>query len=417
MNVETRLKDLIMALVLRDNYWGYLFSKCRKRDLPIPSILGVTISEDGFLELLYNSALIDVTDDKVLMLGLEHEGFHILNKHLPRLNEMFLEFPLDQHDQVAELWNTASDISCNYLCKMPDSIIIGGQPVFPHSAKMYDLPDNMTSEWYFWELMRNQNQGGGKGQGQPSSQPGKDQHNVGNHDQWKIESGYQSPKKIDKIFQDEIFNALKNVINRGTLPGDLKALIDRALEKPKIPYYQIIRRLVKGSIFAKEKNAYSKVNKKRSYAFYYKPMLFLPYPGKERDKTFKIVIILDTSGSMSDDQLKEGLSGIKNIIENDRNCKTIVIEIDTKIQGEYEVRRLSDINYQPKGRGGTTLFPALQRAKELNTDIALVFTDAACDNINAIDRRLLPKRVVYVVPPNNDISAIDRTGFVVRADY
>lgn len=416
MDTDQRIKELIAALVLRDSYWGYLFSKCKKKSLPIPSILGVCVADDGFLELIYNPQLIDGTDDKVIILGLQHEGTHILNKHLLRLNELFLEFPKDQHETVAKLWNIASDICCNYLCKMPDSIVINGLQVFPHLAKMYELPDNMSAEYYFHKLLKIQKENKGKGE-EGDNQKSSNGENVGDHSQWKMKQGTFSPKKIEKIFQDEIFNALKNVRDRGKLPGDLKSLIDQALEKPKVPYYQIIRKLVRGSIFAKEKNAYSKVNKKRSYAFYYKPMLFLPFPGKEKDRTFKIIILLDTSGSMSKEQLKEGLSGVKNIIENDRNCKTTVIEIDTKIQNEYEVKRIADINYEPKGRGGTTLFPGLERARELNADVVLVFTDAACDNINAIDRKLLPKKIIYVVPLKNNISAIDRTGFVVRADY
>ena len=414
MDAEQRLKELIVALVLRDDYWGYLFSKCRKISMPIPSILGVCISNDGTLGLLYNPDLIDGTEDEVLVHGLKHEGTHILNKHLVRLNELFQEFPVEEHENVVETWNIASDISCNYLCKMPPTIMVNGTKMTPHSAPMYDFPYDMMSEWYFNQLLKNppKQQGGGGGKSQ--SKQGK---SVGSHEQWKMQPGSHSPKKLEKMMQDEIFNALKSVRDRGKLPGDLKALIDQALDKPKVPYYQIIRKLVKGSLFAKEKNAYSKVNKKRSYAFFYKPMLFLPFPGHERDKTFRIVIILDTSGSMSNDQMKEGLSGIKNIIENDRNCKTTVIEIDTKIQDEYEVKRLSDINYEPKGRGGTVLFPAMERARQLKPDVVLVFTDAACDNLNRVDRKLLPKKIIYVVPLKNGVSAIDMTGFIVRADY
>jgi predicted metal-dependent peptidase len=117
---------------------------------------------------------------------------------------------------------------------------------------------------------------------------------------------------------------------------------------------------------------------------------------------------------MSRDDIMEGLSGVKNIIENDKYCKTTVIECDTVIHQEYEVNRLKDIQFEIHGRGGTELFPGLARAKELRTDVTLVFTDGYCDHINLINRVLLPKKIIYVLTEGGDSSTVDMTGFVVR---
>jgi predicted metal-dependent peptidase len=116
---------------------------------------------------------------------------------------------------------------------------------------------------------------------------------------------------------------------------------------------------------------------------------------------------------MSKDEILEGLGGCKNIIENDRHCRVTVIENDTKIHKEYEIKKLRDIQYKIKGRGGTTLQPGLERCRELRTDVTLCFTDAACDNINEVPRKLLPKKIIWVVNSDN-VSMIDKTGFIVR---
>ena len=139
-----------------------------------------------------------------------------------------------------------------------------------------------------------------------------------------------------------------------------------------------------------------------------------PFPGKTKDFSFNISIILDTSGSMKKDDVLEGLSGVKNIIENDKYCKTTILEIDTIIQKEYEVKKLKDIDYTINGRGGTILLPALVRCKELNTDVTLVFTDGECDNINNVNRKLLPRKIIYILTKDGIRNRIDQTGFIMR---
>ena len=103
-----------------------------------------------------------------------------------------------------------------------------------------------------------------------------------------------------------------------------------------------------------------------------------------------------------------------NMIENDKYCKTTALEIDTVIQKEYEIKKIKDIDFSIKGRGGTILLPALIRCKELNTDVTLVFTDGGCDNINLVNRRMLPKKIIYVLTKDGFSGCIDNTGYVVR---
>jgi predicted metal-dependent peptidase len=142
-----------------------------------------------------------------------------------------------------------------------------------------------------------------------------------------------------------------------------------------------------------------------------------PFPGKTRDFSFFIVIMIDTSGSMNEDDIREGLSGIKNIIENDRHTKVTVLEVDTVIGKEYEVKKVRDIQFKITGRGGTTLYPGLKRAKELQPDVLLCFTDGGCENINAIPRKKLPRKIIWVVQKEElggTASTLNETGFVVR---
>jgi predicted metal-dependent peptidase len=194
-------------------------------------------------------------------------------------------------------------------------------------------------------------------------------------------------------------------------------LIEGALAPPKAPYYQLIRKLVRGTRFSKFKRSPTRINRKRTYVFTIGDDCIpeiSPFPGKMRDMTFDICVLIDTSGSMSDDDVREGLSGVKNIIEKDRHCYTTVLEVDAAVEKEYTVKKIRDIQFDIKGRGGTSLKPGLDRAKELNCDVCLAFTDGYTEDINSIPRKLLPKKLIWVITPNGTAKSVNQTGYVVR---
>jgi len=226
-------------------------------------------------------------------------------------------------------------------------------------------------------------------------------------------------RKVDQHIQNIVKESVKSFNkDRGTIPAHIAELIQSALAPPKAPYYQIIRKLVRGSRFSKFKRSPTKINRKRTYVFTLKDNKCIPqispFPGKTRDMTFDICVLIDTSGSMSQDDILEGLSGVKNIIEKDRHCYTTVLEVDAKVEKEYTVKRLRDIQFNIKGRGGTTLYPGLKRARELNPDVCLAFTDGYTENINNIPRKLLPKKLIWVITPDGSSDNVNETGYIVR---
>jgi predicted metal-dependent peptidase len=139
-----------------------------------------------------------------------------------------------------------------------------------------------------------------------------------------------------------------------------------------------------------------------------------PFPGKTRDMTFDIVVLIDTSGSMSQDDIKDGLSGVKSIIEKDRHCYTTVLEVDAGVEKEYTVKHVRDIQFNIKGRGGTTLRPGLERARELGCDVCLAFTDGYTEDINSIPVKALPKKLIWVITSKGTSNNVNKTGYVVH---
>ncbi len=414
MDVHEKLKDVVARMTLKNNYWGYLFSRIRRVPADgLPSIMGVAPEKDATVTLYYHPELVKLTDETVLTKIIEHEGLHLLNKHISRLLRIISdELDILRRKIKIDIWNIAADCCVNTQGKFPKTLMVGGHEMKLCFPTLYKLPDRKAAEFYYHRLLKS-----------AKVEIVAGTSLICDHGGWmKNIEGVPDLSSLSRKLENYVGNITQEAVknfnkSRGTLPGHISELIEQALKPPEVPYYQLIRRLVRGTRLSKFKRAFSKVNRKRTYVFTLggdNLPAISPFPGRTRDFTFDISIVLDTSGSMSKDDILEGLSGIKNIIENDRHCGVIVLENDTEIRKEYKIKKLRDIQFNIRGRGGTTLRPALERSRKLKTDVTLCFTDGICDNINIVPRKLLPKKIIWVITKGGSVNNINKTGFVIK---
>jgi len=451
-NSQDRIKDLITKLIFRDDYWGYLFSKMdRKIDQNLDAPMGVSPNIDGSIVLLYNPNFIDLMKDDFLEKTIEHEGIHLLNNHVPRLFRIIDdEINVYKRSEKIDRWNKASDCATNTIINgIKKSYFLTNNYEFKlYFPDIFGLPEKKIAEFYFQRIPEdkqqtnnknnqsnqsnsyNKNNSNENGQSQQEDQNQNNQQNNSNgqsgnidsHDVWLTNVSNVSDisslaSRTEQYIEQIIEESYNNVRNKGSLPSYITQRIEQLFKPPQIPYYQLIKKLVVGSRLTKQKTAYTRINKKRVYSFFIedkKLPIISPFPGKTKDFSFKLSMLIDSSGSMSKDDILEALSGLKNLIENDKDCLTTVIENDARIQKEYVVKKIKDIQFNIKGRGGTELLPGLIRCKELQTDITLVFTDGYCEDLNYIDKMLLPKKIIYIITNDGSTKNIDRTGFIVR---
>jgi len=427
-NASERIKNLITEFVFKDSYWGYLFSRInRTEDRTIPSPMGVCPEIDGSITLLYNPLFIDLMNDPFLKVVIEHEGIHLLNNHISRLLRIISnEVNNLEKNKKIKKWNLGADCAVNTLFEIERTYMIGNDEFQIVHPERFNLPERKTAEFYY-ENIPDENEQQMKQLGKEAGENGKkneggSSNNIDDHGSWtknisKVSDIGSLASRLEQYVEQALEESYNNVRRKGNLPGYVTERINEILSPPSVPYYDIIKKLVKGSRLTKYKRAYTRINKKRVYSFFIDQKnlpIISPFPGKTKDFSFNITIILDTSGSMSLDDIMEGLSAVKNIIENDKYCKTTIIENDTQIQKEYEIKKLNSIQYNIRGRGGTILLPALIRCRELKSDVTLVFTDGYCDDINNVNRRLLPKRIIWILTNNGSNNMIDKTGYIVR---
>jgi len=226
-NQGDRLKNLIAKFVLKYNYWGYLFSRIRRTpSTGFGSIMGVRAERDGTLSLMYEPTLMHGTDDENLTKVIEHEGMHLLNKHIPRLIRILSnETDISRKGLKIKVWNVASDCAANMQMKLFDPVIIDGKPWPPQLPSMWDMPDNEMTETYFYWLLQNK-------------VVDVEIPMIGGHDGWSNLKGVSdlssSARKLDHHIQDIIRESAKTFNReRGTLPSHIADLIQGALSPHK----------------------------------------------------------------------------------------------------------------------------------------------------------------------------------------
>lgn len=180
------------------------------------------------------------------------------------------------------------------------------------------------------------------------------------HDKW----GTQKKQEIEHIVKQAAVIAKQTY---GNLPVGIQRLIDEILE-PTLPWDALIRSWVKSSLWGGEsRRDYKRFSKRHMHRDLYLP--------SRNPSAQEIVVAIDASGSIDNDDLKEVLSEV-NGVANGNRVILYSFDVDAYYLGEYN-GSIPAI----QGGGGTSLEDLLSKvAKEHSTAAALIiFTDGYVD--------------------------------------
>ena len=144
----------------------------------------------------------------------------------------------------------------------------------------------------------------------------------------------------------EAVMAAAQAAGAGNTPGLIQRMI-KELTEPKMNWREILQQQIQSVI--KDDFTWMKPNKK---AWHLSAVL----PGQSLRDTIDIVVALDMSGSIGDDQARDFLSEIKGIMQQYQDFKIKVFCFDTQVYNEadYDGYSIDEFdNYQPMGGGGT----------------------------------------------------------------
>ena len=193
--------------------------------------------------------------------------------------------------------------------------------------------------------------------------------NVPDHGTWEeFDNLTEAEQKlIEKQLQKVLSDAKEQTVKkRGTVPGEIEGvIIIEQIEAPKFDWRGYIRRFtgISTKVFTK------KIRRKENRRF-------SDNPGLKIKMKQHMLLAIDTSGSVSDSELKEFMNEIHHIYK--AGVDITIVQCDTRINSIKPYTGKHEMNIQ--GRGGTEFDPVLEYYNEnLKKYTSLVyFTDGEC---------------------------------------
>lgn len=360
MNIQDGITSAIIKLYESERFYAEIvlnMTRIISKEVPTAGVrvkdnVELVINPDFFLSLS--------PDERVAIL--KHECQHILNDHIPR----FKELAPGLYDKKAGEISTA-DMHTRWVMNVAaDMSINAGITSLPQGAvypKTFNLPDGETCEWYHTKIKED-----------PKMQQAQ---TVDDHGIWSESDGCK--EEIKAKIQTAVNKAAQKTRGAGKMSSDQELLVSRLNYKPS-DWRSTLRR------FAARRLEYvidsSRKKRNRRYG--------IAYPGVIKTPSLHLGVAIDTSGSISDEEINQFMAEISNIA---KHAQVTVVEADSEIKNTYIFDPKK--TYSVKGRGGTAYQPAFDFFNETDIDGMIYFGDMDCFDIEVIKKPKYP--VIWAV--------------------
>ena len=351
MTVQTRERITAsrVRLLMNKPFFGQLATRLRIEDASeyIP-----TAATDG-RRLLYNNEFVSRLTDGELDFLIGHEVLHCVYDHMQA-----------REDRDARLYNAAADFNINMeLVKQKVGDPIGEDKLDGGKMCLDWKYDGWNSYEIYDDLKQNQKEA-----------QGMDVH----LELSEGEDGEGEGKGLTVSMTEEERKALADEIKQATIqaaqgaggevPDAVKRMINE-LVAPKLDWRDVLRTQLESSL--KSDFTFMRPSKRSGEVI---------FPGMNKDEELNVCIALDTSGSISQEMLRDFLSEVQGIMDQYNSYRVHILQFDTNVYGAEDF--LSDdgrtmAEYELTGGGGTD-FDVVFRYMEENSidpDQLVMFTD------------------------------------------
>lgn len=323
-----------------------------------------TMCVNGKGELEFDLDFVDKLTSEEVMGVICHEVLHVALLHMLR-----------REDRQPVIANIAQDMAVNCLVRQEDIVL-------PKIGIQYSRQDDMCSVvvgqqkvevWNIskksWETIyaeiHPQLKDNPKTQPQQSNNGaygGFDEHEKGEG------TSEEMSEESDK-WQRALAEAATYAKQQGKFSAGVSRIIDEVL-KPKVNWAQVLMQYLQPYLMPTDLS-YQKPHKKSQALGVYMPMVT-----KEH---MDIEVLVDTSGSITADELRKFVTEIVGIQDAFPSVNMSISFADTKIKSRYAVRDIrSEVDsLEAKGGGGTSMESALDEIADLNREasVVVVLTD------------------------------------------
>jgi predicted metal-dependent peptidase len=345
--IHEQIGKAAKKLMWKEPFYGlFLISLNKEITHQVPT---AGVGKQGINVKLYVNPDFWASLSEIKQMGLlKHELLHIAFEHVLQ-RESYSDH---------RLANVAMDIEINqYITSdmLPDGALL------PNSFPELDLPLRAGTREYYKLL---------------EQQKGKNKHldallNQDIHMTWdEFTKGMSEAEKdlVKRQLEYQIKEIVENGLkDRGLVPGELQAKINEiyTVKEPTFNWKAFLRRYINGS----NKYYTRKTRRKQSKRF-------SGNPGLRIISKPRILVAIDTSGSVSDKELVEFFSEIYHVYKT--GVAVTIIECDAALHEPYEYKGI--FPGKVHGRGGTSFQPVIDYydAHRKNFSTCIYFTDGEC---------------------------------------
>lgn len=317
--------------------------------------------ENGRIYLYYSSELIKMKLVTIQAI-LEHEVLHLVFEHILR-----------RKGRKKELFNIAADIAINSMIEhhLPKGAVL---------AQDFNLPPDKNAEWYYEKLPKNLITIGSRIT--TSEEVSKTIASlVDDHSKWK------DLTPLDReVIKQSVEKAFKEARSRGELPLEIEEQVKKLLAPPILQWTEILRSYVGNKIRADLKLSWKRESRRFG----------VDQKGTMRNRKAKIVIAMDTSGSIDETDFISWFNEVRWILSSYK-AEILLIQNDAKVHKVFSWRPYQNPpKYEVIGRGGTDFRPVFNYIKEhhLSLDLLIFFTDL--DGTMPDKSECLPYQVLWI---------------------
>jgi predicted metal-dependent peptidase len=191
---------------------------------------------------------------------------------------------------------------------------------------------------------------GEKGDGTEGEGEGKSRDRRPVNEGDREDEGAGREDEMDRRRREKIAETLVTAKMAGMLPAGLERLVNDLL-KSEVDWRRLLLLTLTKGIGTKVKRTWSRPSRKLPFA----------YPGKETLRLNKVLVLVDTSGSIGEQELRRFVSEVYGILKE--SAEVVVIPWDAQAYDPIVLRSTRDIGKLKaglKGGGGTCILPALE---------------------------------------------------------
>jgi len=354
------IEKALLSLGKKSPFYYYLLLGIKM--VPSKSVrnLKLAFSREGDVILYYNEENVAKKPERMVEALLLHEVMHLVLQH-------FLLRPKDERDK--KIWDLAMDAAVNqYIPELsafgvPIDVLIREGHGVDNDVLFAIPPDWMWGEnaekYHDWMLEEMEKMGRFDVEVVTAFREGVDDHSGLFEEDLPVEMILELTKEhVGKAF---------NLYGKD-LPGNLKREVLIALENPELDWKTLLRRFFGVSVLGDRYSTPLRPNRRYDHL-----------PGWRNEYLARVSVVLDTSGSIVEEEINRFLAELEKIARTVREDIWLV-QIDRDVTAVTRYKAGTWKRLEIFGGGGTDLQPALDYTERvLRSEGTVVFTDGHAD--------------------------------------